>query len=393
MHESSYNEMKAFVERYLDRDEELKVLDMGSLDVNGTYKPLFDCPKWSYTGLDLVDGRNVDIVSRFPYSYPFVDGVFDVVVSGSVLEHVEDIFAFIREAKRVMKPDGIMCIIAPWSYPEHDYPVDCWRILPAGMKYLLETVAGLKVLAARKNETDCVGIAGQTRRNMKVGFGCLVNDPMRLDMVLKQSEIDPVKYPCHIINMPETAVKGLNRLLGILEQEGHDVAVLTHQDMYYRAGWVEQLKDRLRELPESWVVAGIIGKDMDGAICGRVHDMRIPVHFSTSHKLPHPAACFDECCIIVNLKKGFRFNEGLQGFDLYGTLAVLQSWEMGGTAWVIDCFAEHYCMRSFDWFPGKDFEHAFKWLHENYPAAIAPRIDTTVLGVPREANPPRYDLQ
>jgi hypothetical protein len=212
-----------------------------------------------------------------------------------------------------------------------------------------------------------------------IAFGVMVNDLMRLDMVFRQSEIHGT---AHTIKLPETACKGLNKLLGIMEIEGSDIGVLAHQDMYFRRGWIEQVKHQISKLPDSWIVAGIIGKDMDGKICGRVHDMRIPLHFSTAHKFPHPASCFDECCIIVNLKKGFRFDEEMPGFDLYGTLCVLQAKEMGGTAWIIDAFAEHYCMRSFDWYPGKDFEDCFKWIHKRFPDAD--RIDTTVIGVTEE---------
>jgi hypothetical protein len=215
----------------------------------------------------------------------------------------------------------------------------------------------------------------------KFAFGVLVNDLMRLDMVFRQSEIDPA-VPCHTIKLPETATKGLNKLLGIMEAEENEIAILCHQDMFFRQGWLGQLAQKLGELPDSWIVAGIIGKDMQGKICGRLHDTRMPLPFNTKHEYPQPASCFDECCIIVNLKKGFRFDENMPGFDLYGTLCVLQAKENGGTAWIIDAFAEHYCMRSFEWYPGKDFEDCFKWIHQRFPNAD--RIDTTVIGVPEE---------
>lgn len=379
MHESSYNEMKKFVSGYLGRKRKLSILDIGSLDVNGTYRPLFDNPKWKYTGIDIVEGKNVDVVSQNPYSYPFDDKSFDVVISGSVMEHVEDLHKFIKEAARVLKKDGIMCHIAPWVFPEHKFPIDCWRILPGGMKFLLEEIAGIKILQIHKNNTDCVGIAGINQNQNNISFGVLVNDLVRLDMVLRQSEI---YGEMHIIKTPDTATKGLNKLLGIMEGEGADIGILTHQDMFYRQGWVDQVKEKISELPDSWIVAGIIGKDMSGRICGRVHLMNIPLHFSTSHNFPHPASCFDECCIIVNLKKGFRFDEGLKGFDLYGTLCVLQAKEMGGTAWIIDAFAEHYTTRPLSWYPDKAFEDCFKWLYQRFPNVD--RIDSTVMGVPEE---------
>lgn len=228
------------------------------------------------------------------------------------------------------------------------------------------------------------------KQDVSVAFGVLVNDIRRLDMVFQQSQVSP-DITAHIIKLPETACKGLNKLIDIMEADGTEIAVFAHQDMYFRAGWVEQMKSQIALLPDSWIVAGIIGKDPDGDVCGRLHDMRMPLHFSTGHNFPHPASCFDECCIILRLHQGFRFDEDMPGFDLYGTQAVCLAYEMGRTAWMIDAFAEHYCMRSFDWHPGKDFEACFKWLHRRFPPDVAPRIDTTVIACSREYSKPRYD--
>jgi hypothetical protein len=163
---------------------------------------------------------------------------------------------------------------------------------------------------------------GRWDNGLKISFGCMVNDPLRVNMVLQQSEI---QGSLHYIQNPESATKGLNKLLDIIEKEGADLGILTHQDMFYRAGWIEQVREQISKLPDSWVVAGIIGKDMKGLVAGQFHDMRIPLHFNTRHvhAFPQPACCFDECTIIVNIKKGFRFDETLDGFDLYGTLCVL----------------------------------------------------------------------
>ena len=221
-------------------------------------------------------------------------------------------------------------------------------------------------------------------KKYKMAFGVMVNDLLRLDMVLRQSRIDG---DMHYVKNPESATKGLNLLLDIIENEGNDVAILTHQDMYYMQGWGDQVKRQLDLLPESWVVAGIIGKDYEGRICGKFHDMRVPLHFNTSeyHTFPHPACCFDECCIIVNIKSGFRFDESIDGFDLYGTLCVLQSWEMGGTAWVIDAFAEHYCMRPFTWVPDQLFRDNYKVLHDRFEKIKnGKRLDSTAIGLPKE---------
>ena len=222
---------------------------------------------------------------------------------------------------------------------------------------------------------------GQKKEDNQIAFGVMVNNLQRLDMCLKQSGIDG---EMHYVKTPESATKGLNKLLDIIESEGSDIAVLTHQDMFYLHGWIEQVTEQIELLPESWIVAGIIGKDNNGGICGVLHDTRIPLHFNTTsiHEFPHPACCFDECCIIVNIKSGFRFDETMDGFDLYGTLAVIQATEMGGTAWILNAFAEHYCMRPFTWTPDETFKKNYKWLWDRFNEFG--RVDSTAIGLPKE---------
>lgn len=66
MHRSSYLRMEYLVryyERYFKKDKEtVKVLDIGSYDVNGTYKDIFCDSCYHYTGMDMAEGSNVDIV-------------------------------------------------------------------------------------------------------------------------------------------------------------------------------------------------------------------------------------------------------------------------------------------------------------------------------------------
>jgi SAM-dependent methyltransferase len=142
--------MKNFRDGYLEarRDEPLSVYDLGSLDVNGSYKPLFDLPPWRYKGLDIACGANVDIVLNNTYHWPQIksDSV-DVLISGQAFEHIEYFWVTMLEVARILKPAGICCIIAPSGGPEHKYPVDCWRFYPDGFAALAR-FARLRVLEA-----------------------------------------------------------------------------------------------------------------------------------------------------------------------------------------------------------------------------------------------------
>jgi len=205
-------------------------------------------------------------------------------------------------------------------------------------------------------------------------FGCMINDMKRFDMVLKGSSIGGKE--CFTIFEPETAAKGLNTLLDTIEKSGAEIGILTHQDMFYQEHWLPQVKKQIAKLPEDWVIAGIVGKDEQGKLCGKFHDMSSPLWIVSEHDFPVRCSCIDECTIIVNMKSGFRFDEDLIGFDLYGTYACLKANEIG-SAWIIDAWAEHYCRRFFgSWEPDETFKKMFKWLYNRFPNK---KIDSTVL--------------
>lgn len=159
MHNEAYVKMQEVLATIPD-GEPLSVLDVGSYDVNGTYRPLIERRGWHYTGLDMAPGPNVDIVPDEPFVYPLDDDSFDVVISGSTMEHVTAIWRWVPELVRVMKPGGVLVIITHWQFVEHKYPVDCWRIMPDGMAFLFDECGLLTNYdIAIYSKTDICGIA------------------------------------------------------------------------------------------------------------------------------------------------------------------------------------------------------------------------------------------
>jgi len=120
------------------------LLDVGSYNINGSYRPIVVTKGWQYTGVDIVPGKNVDVVSDDPYHFPFDDGAFDIVISGSVMEHVEAIWEWIPELVRLVRPAGMLVIITHTHWCYHPHPVDCWRIMPDGMRYLFDETKALE---------------------------------------------------------------------------------------------------------------------------------------------------------------------------------------------------------------------------------------------------------
>lgn len=151
--------MQEFCTRHLAarKNDALHILDVGAMDVNGSYRELFAEPSWTYRGADLGPGKNVDIVLQHPYAFDAVaSGSQDVIISGQALEHMPQFWLFFLEVFRCLKPGGICCIIAPSSGYEHRYPVDCWRFYPDGMRAVAE-YARLEALEAHTDWTPTEG--------------------------------------------------------------------------------------------------------------------------------------------------------------------------------------------------------------------------------------------
>lgn len=158
MHTESYQLMEQFADEYLRNWEPLKIADIGSYDVNGTYRPIFvEYPRWEYIGFDICEGPNVDIV--IPEAGDWIGrGLFDVVISGQCVEHVRKPWEWIKQVASMGRVGATFCIIAPNTWVYHEHPIDCWRLWPEGMKALFDE-AGLTTIQTFYKDNDTVGIA------------------------------------------------------------------------------------------------------------------------------------------------------------------------------------------------------------------------------------------
>jgi SAM-dependent methyltransferase len=128
MHKTSIKHAKLFIDSYLIKKS--KILDIGSQSVNSvTFKEILN-NKHEYVGIDMIKGKNVDIVQDDPYKIPFNNDTFDVAVSTSTFEHTEFFWLTFNEIIRVLKPNGLFYLNAPSNGRYHRYPVDCYRFYP-----------------------------------------------------------------------------------------------------------------------------------------------------------------------------------------------------------------------------------------------------------------------
>ena len=110
-------------------------------------------------GVDIVSGRNVDVVMPRPYRIPLASNSVDVVISGQVFEHIPFFFTSMLELRRILKPGGSLFITVPSRGHRHNV-YDCWRFYPDGMR----AMAAFAALELERATTDFPPMDGRSFR-------------------------------------------------------------------------------------------------------------------------------------------------------------------------------------------------------------------------------------
>lgn len=72
---------------------------------------------------------------------PFADDSFDAVICSEVLEHLPDYSAALAEIRRVLRPEGMLCVSVPNAWPERI----CWRLAPPPGGYAFEPGGHIRI--------------------------------------------------------------------------------------------------------------------------------------------------------------------------------------------------------------------------------------------------------
>jgi len=140
--------------KLLDPEKSGKLLEVGSRKRSFIVRRDFlPSDKWSYVGIDILKGENVDIVGdAHKLSEIFSKNQFDAVMAYSVLEHLLMPWKFIIELNKVMKTGGFGYFTTHQSWPIHDAPWDFWRFSDQAWKSLLNKKTGFEIIEARMGE-------------------------------------------------------------------------------------------------------------------------------------------------------------------------------------------------------------------------------------------------
>ena len=151
MHENSKLLFEKYAKKYFRPG--MRVLEIGPDGRISSYQLFFrsEIKCWrksiQWDTVDVYQDPNLTYVAVDEYSFPISDALYDIVLSGNVIEHIRKPWIWIKEVARVCKKEGLVITITPVSWPYHEAPIDCWRVYPEGMKALYEE-AGLEVIAS-----------------------------------------------------------------------------------------------------------------------------------------------------------------------------------------------------------------------------------------------------
>jgi SAM-dependent methyltransferase len=159
-----------------ENNKTVKILDVGG--GNGERKKMFP------VGIDywVLDIENNNTSKNFIQSdicdcNQVQSESFDIIFSMNLLEHVDEPWTAASEMVRMLKTDGLICVMAPFSWRYHPYPKDLFRFSAEGLEHLfkrtgrMDTIlSGNDITKRRKNI-----IGGKIGKNLDVppidGFG------------------------------------------------------------------------------------------------------------------------------------------------------------------------------------------------------------------------------
>lgn len=122
--------------RYNPKGRESLLLDFGCGDM--PYREVIELKVGKYEGVDLEMNPAAEHPIDFDSKTTLPDEYADIILSNQVLEHVDSPGGYLQEARRLLKPDGIMILSTHGYWFYHPTPNDYWRWTSAGLRKTIE---------------------------------------------------------------------------------------------------------------------------------------------------------------------------------------------------------------------------------------------------------------
>ena len=184
------------LDRYNPQGRDSVLLDFGCGDM--PYREVIEPRVGRYVGVDLKMNPKAEHHIDFDSKTTLPGNYADIVLSNQVLEHVDSPQGYLREARRLLKPDGIMVLSTHGYWFYHPTPNDYWRWTSAGLKKTVEAegfelleFTGVMGLIASGLQLFQDGVANKLSGVLKSGWALLIQTLIRLaDKMNSQAQKD-----------------------------------------------------------------------------------------------------------------------------------------------------------------------------------------------------------
>lgn len=147
-------QVRQFIERYAVPaiPAGTRILEIGSLNINGTVRDLFEPACEEYIGIDLRSGAGVDeIIDAHSLRHRFRWRSFGAVICLETLEHDPRFWITLQNIQFVLRKGGILAVSVPnFQFIYHAEPKDYWRFSTDSVQEIL--MDGYQVLACEEYE-------------------------------------------------------------------------------------------------------------------------------------------------------------------------------------------------------------------------------------------------
>ena len=277
----AHKEQRNFCERvkarFPDDFNKKKVLDVGSLDINGNNRYLFD--NCDYTGIDLGPGKNVDIICS---AHKF-KGQYDTIISTEMFEHDPHIKDSLDNiVSNLLKPGGLFIFTcASEGRPEHGTAKHKSYDSPSTNDYYknlsekdirelidIDSFFGNNFKFAQNFQTKDLYFAGRKAPNNDLSFWeqpkvsiiipvirpkearrCISAIKKNIGLPIDHYEIVS-EMDTHEVGCPEMVKK-------LTEKAKYDLVMFLGDDTVPEPNFMRHALDMMESLPDSWGVVGL----------------------------------------------------------------------------------------------------------------------------------------
>ena len=144
--EITHNKWPQKIKSLCDK-EGYEILEIGSRVVTGAnFRSLFE--KANYTGFDLYDGPNVDVVGDAHQLSQYFNKKFDLIFCSAVFEHLAMPWIVADEIIKLLKNGGYVFIETHYSFSSHERPWHFFQFSEQALKVLFSENRGIRCIEA-----------------------------------------------------------------------------------------------------------------------------------------------------------------------------------------------------------------------------------------------------